>query len=300
MKKKALLIGGSGFVGTHMSENLKQSSYNVLSTGREVDIRDPDIIQSVIDEFRPDLVINFAALTTVKETMDDPVGTYNIGFFGTYNILSALKKINFVGTYLNISSSEIFGFPSQKELPLCEESPRKPMSPYSVTKIAVEALCYQWSTLKNFRIITARPFTHIGPGQSDRFSISAFAKKIVEIDLGLREPSLNVGNLNATRDLTDVRDVVSAYSNIIDKGVSGESYNVCSNNEILIKDVLDKMLCFSKVDIRIIQDKDLMRSSEQSRIQGCNKKLRQISNWAPEISIEKTLSDIFSFWHSKY
>ena len=140
------------------------------------------------------------------------------------------------------------------------------MSPYSVTKVAVEALCYQWSTLENFKIVTARPFTHIGPGQSERFSISAFGKRVAEIEKGLKEPTIQVGNLNSTRDLTDVRDVVKAYIDIIKYGKNGDSYNVCSNNEILINDVLRKMLDLSSSKIKVIQDKNLIRSSEQTRI----------------------------------
>lgn len=298
MSKKAVLIGGTGFVGHHLNDLFLKNSIQSFQYGIDKDIRNKKVINELLSDINPDFVVNLAALTTVKETIENPSDTYEIGFIGTRNILDQLQNLKFKGTYLNVSSSEVYGHPDENELPLNEESALQPMSPYAVNKIATEALCYQYSQNANFKIVTARPFTHIGPGQTDRFAISAFGKQVAEIERGIKDPVIYVGNLNTTRDLTDVRDIVKAYLEIIKNGVSGEIYNVCSNNEVSIDFVLKKMMEFSSKKIEITFDKNLLRSKEQARIKGCNKKLSVISNWKVRIKIEDTLNDIYNHWLS--
>ena len=295
MIQTALLIGGTGFVGRHMQKIL-QHRYEVIATGRESDIRDDGQMDALVRSSRPQVVVNFAALTTVRETFQDSLNTYRIGFLGTLSLLNALKKNGFTGTLLNISSSEVYGFPQPDQLPITEATPLQPMSPYSVNKIATEALCRQWSQAEEFRIVTARPFTHIGPGQSDRFAISNFGKQIAEIASGMREPVIRVGNLHATRDITDVRDVVNAYSRLLEAGESGQVYNICTGSEVSIQSLLYALIEFAKTDIKIEQDPSLMRNVEQLRIQGCFEKLRKRTGWTPQIPLQQTLADIFSHW----
>lgn len=291
----ALLVGGTGFVGSHMKKIL-EPRYKVIATGREADIRDEGQMDALIKAARPQVVINFAALTTVRETFQDPLNTYQIGFFGTLGLLNALKNNGFTGVLLNVSSSEVYGFPEADQLPIGEATPLRPMSPYSVNKVATEALCYQWSRTEDFKIVTARPFTHIGPGQSARFAISNFGKQIAEIAAGIREPCIRVGNLHATRDVTDVRDVVAAYSRLLADGESGEAYNICTGKEVRIQSLLDALIELAKMDIRIEREPLLIRNSEQLRIQGSFEKLHQKTGWEPLIPLQKTLEDIFSYW----
>jgi GDP-4-dehydro-6-deoxy-D-mannose reductase len=295
MSEQALLIGGNGFVGKHMNRILK-NEFTVTSTGREFDIRDKELICDLVESVRPSVVINFAFVTTVLETFADPYYTYQTGLIGMLNLLQALKSINFNGKILNISSSEVYGFPDQSDFPIGELAPLKPMSPYSVAKISAESLCYQWCKSEGMHIVTARPFTHIGPGQSDRFALSSFAKQLAEMELGLKEHVMNVGNLCNTRDITDVRDVVKAYYLLLKYGQKGEIYNVCSGSEVEISVLLDHLIEISGIEVAVNTDKSLVRSLDKNRIIGSYNKLKNATGWSPEISLEITLSDMIKFW----
>ena len=294
----ALLIGGTGFVGTHM-RRLLEAKFNVIATGHGNDIRDREQVSRLVKKTRPDVVINFASITTVRESFEDPERTYKVGFLGMLNLLSELKEHGFSGRLLNVSSSEVYGFPREDQLPISENTPTSPMSPYAVNKIAAETLCQQWSRTEAVEIVTARPFTHIGPGQSDRFAISSFAKQIAEIMLGKREAVIRVGNLDSTRDLTDVRDVVRAYVVLLERGSSGNIYNICSGKETLMRSLLDNLIQLSKIDIKVEQDPSLVRQQEQQRILGSFEKLHKETGWEPEISISQTLSDTLAYWLEK-
>jgi len=293
--KRALLIGGTGFAGCHMSR-LLSTGYTVTSVGSDCDIRDKKKVFALVEQVRPDVVINMAFITTVRETFVDPDKTFQIGYFGMFNLMSALKHYSFKGKLLNISSSEVYGFPDPKNLPMDESTPLRPMSPYAVTKIATEALCYQWSQTESLNIITARPFTHIGPGQNDRFALSSFSKQIAEILLGLRVPVMRVGNLDSTRDITDVRDTVRAYKLLLEHGKRGEVYNICSGSEVRIRTLLDKLIEQSGIQVQVNQDESLVRGSEQQRVWGNFHKLKQETEWKPEIPIDQTLDDMINFW----
>jgi len=296
--KLALLIGGTGFVGCHM-KSLLSAEYKVVSTGSECDIRDKQKITSLIENSKPDVVVNFAFITTVKETFANPEKNFEIGFNGMLNLLMALKSINFKGKLLNISSSEVYGHPDISYLPMTEATPLKPMSPYSVVKIAVEALCYQWSQSESLDIITARPFTHVGPGQSDRFALSSFSRQIAEMQLNTRKPVMRVGNLESTRDFTDVRDVVRAYDLLLKYGKSGEVYNICTGRETKMEALLNKMISSSGLKINVEKDETLFRRAEQQRICGSNEKLRNETGWLPEILLEQTLADMVDEWKNR-
>ena len=291
----ALLVGGTGFVGSHMQRCLLPS-FKVIATSRISDIRDAVKIRRLVKSTFPDVVINFASITTVKESWQDPLDTYRIGFLGTLNLLEALKESGFKGRMLNISSSEGYGLPSIDLLPVNEDTSLRPMSPYSVSKVATEALCFQWSQSEGFDIVTARPFTHIGPGQSDRFAISNFAKQLAEISLGKREPLIYVGNLNATRDITDVRDVVRAYSLLLDRGCNGQAYNICSGGETSIKALLNELIELAGLSVSIEFDATLLRNVEQKRIYGNHDKIHRETGWKPMISLRQTLADTLSYW----
>jgi len=298
MRGNALLLGGTGFVGTHM-RRLLETEYNIIATGHGDDIRDRGQVNRLVKRTSPDIVVNFASITTVRESFEDPERTYHIGFLGVLNLLSELKEQGFGGRMLNVSSSEVYGFPGEDQLPITENTPTSPMSPYAVNKMAVEALCHQWSQTESFEIVTVRPFTHIGPGQSDRFAISSFAKQIAEIMLGMREAVIRVGNLDSTRDLTDVRDVVRAYAVLLERGCNGIIYNVCSGRETRMRSLLDNLIQLSKIDIRVEQDPSLVREREQRRILGSFEKLHDQTGWEPEISISQTISDTLAYWLEK-
>jgi GDP-4-dehydro-6-deoxy-D-mannose reductase len=299
LKKKLLLIGGSGFVGTHINSILS-SEYAVISHGHEFDVRDAKQIRRLIGDEKPDFLVHLAAISTIGESINNPSETYDINFGGVLNVLMALRECEFSGRMLYVSSSEVYGLIAETELPVIEERPLKPLSPYAVSKIAAEALCYQWSQTVNFEIVMARPFNHIGPGQSERFAIADFARQIVAIKLGLADPIMNIGDVDTTRDFTDVRDVVRAYQLLLNQDrCNGEVFNVCSGTERSIRSLIVCMCELAGVEVELRVDPNRVRKSEQRRVRGSSVKLNKYTGWHPEFSIDRTLSDILSFWEAK-
>lgn len=293
--KKLLLLGGSGFVGTHMARACA-CDYSIEVAGRNVDVRDPEQLQALIRRVKPDDVVHLAAITTLRESFADPRATYDINFLGTLNVLMALRDSNFSGRMLFVSSSEVYGLLSEQELPVNESRLPQPLSPYAVAKIAAEALCYQWSKTETFKIVTARPFNHIGPGQSERFAIADFGRQVAMVKLGLEPPVIRVGDIDTTRDFTDVRDIVTAYGKLLDLGGNGEIYNVCSGTERSIRSLLERMCQLAGVSVEIHTDSARFRQSEQRRVCGDNRKLVNATGWSPAFSMDQTLSDIVADW----
>jgi len=288
---KVHIFGGTGFVGAHLKQQLSQN-HLVTCSGSEINIADQQELDALLRKIQPDFVVNLAAISTLKESVEDPVGTYRINFLGVLNILMSLKKNNFLGKFLFVSSSEVYGLLSDSDLPVSEDHPLRPQSPYAVAKIASEALCYQWSKLENFSIIVARPFNHIGPGQSPRFAVADFARQISSIKKGSQNHEIYVGDIDTTRDFTDVRDIVNAYELLLNFGKSGEIYNVCSGYEISIRELIVKMGEMAKIKIKICSDPTRLRKSDQRRVHGDAKKLISATGWAKRFTIDETLMDI--------
>ncbi|MHB1647109.1 MAG: GDP-mannose 4,6-dehydratase [bacterium] len=239
-----LLTGGSGFVGYYVKQVLSQfhTCVQLADERGTIDLRDANRIKSFLSSALDnnlsenkfnitslrstlplprdaifDAVIHLAAQSFVPESFKNPLETFDVNFTGTYNLFSALKEYGFHGKILYISSGDIYGLVSEDKLPITEDYPLKPRNPYAVSKVAAEALCYQWSMTEGIEIVIARPFNHIGPNQSERFVVSSFAKQIAEIELGLRKPVISAGNIDITRDFLDVRDVADAYKLLLEK-----------------------------------------------------------------------------------
>ena len=215
------------------------------------------------------------------------------------NLLQALKQSDFKGQLLFVGSGDMYGLVPPASLPIAESFPLKPRNPYAVSKVAAEALCYQWSQTECMNIVMARPFNHIGPGQSERFVVSDFARQIMEIKLGKRAAEIDVGDIDVTRDFTDVRDVVRAYLMLLREGKNGEAYNVCSGKEISIREILQQLMALAGVQASIRQDSARFRPAEQRRVYGACDKLLAASGWQPEISLEQSLVDNLNFWEWK-
>lgn len=292
-----VLTGSDGFVGKNIQKNIFCKSLS--DDEGEVDIRDYKRVISSVSKNSPEKIIHLAAQSFIPISFKNPKETFEINFIGTLNILNALKEYNFTGKFLYIGSGDVYGVVSNTKLPLNENIELKPRNPYSVSKVAAEALCYQWSQTENFDVIMVRPFNHIGPGQSENFVVSDFAKQIIQIKLGHKNPILHVGDIDVTRDFTDVRDVVKAYQLLLEKGGNGEVYNVCSGYETSIRAIIDSLCQLAGITVEIKQDKSRIRISENKRIFGDNKKIRKITNWEPEISLIESLKDILNDWEKK-
>jgi GDP-4-dehydro-6-deoxy-D-mannose reductase len=292
MMAKAIVFGGAGFVGAHLRRQLSDR-YETLLPGRGAcDIRDAGAVRDMVRRVAPALVVNLAAVTTVRESFENPKETYSIGFDGVLNLLSVLDGCGFTGRFLQVSSSEVYGHPASDRLPLTEHSPPDPLSPYAVAKVAGEMLCRQWAARARFGIVVARPFTHIGPGQSARFAIANFAQQIAQIVRSGGHGKIDVGALDTTRDLTDVRDTVRAYDLMLHGAPSGGVFNVCSGREVVMRDVLEELVRISACPIEIRQDPGLIRAAEQRRVLGSYAALEAATGWTPVYTLTRTLSDI--------
>jgi GDP-4-dehydro-6-deoxy-D-mannose reductase len=300
--KKLLITGGTGFVGSVIQKTLANPANPCgleLVPPRTVELRDLNGLEKLCAETQPDFVIHLAAQSFVPQSFANPHETFEINFFGTLNLLQALKQSDFKGQLLYVGSGDMYGLVAPESLPVTENFPLKPRNPYAVSKVAAEALCYQWSQTEGMNIVMARPFNHIGPGQSERFVVSDFARQIAEIKLGLREAEISVGDIDVTRDFTDVRDVVRAYLMLLLEGKSGEAYNVCSGKENSIREILEQLMALAGVQASIQQDGARFRPAEQRRIYGSYDKLLGASGWQPEIPLEQSLADNLNYWEWK-
>jgi GDP-4-dehydro-6-deoxy-D-mannose reductase len=300
---RLLVTGWDGFVGNTLQQMVGADNFHkfeLVIPSCPIELRDPASVTQAVRETKPDYVIHLAAQSFVPASIADPRTTYEVNFFGTLNLLEALQAEHFTGRLIYVSSGDVYGLVPSEALPISESRSVQPRNPYAVSKAAAEMLCCQWVQTNGFDIVLVRPFNHIGPGQSDRFVVSDFAKQIVECKLKLREPLLSVGATDTTRDMTDVRDVVQAYLLLLEKGVKGDIYNVCSGREQSIGEILEKLMKLAQVNCRIVQDTARMRPAEQKRMYGSFEKLNQQTGWTPTIHIDQSLQDILRYWESEF
>lgn len=294
MSSKILVTGADGFVGGYVSA--WSEAISLAERGERVDLRDAAVLTESIKKIQPDAVIHLAAQSFVPQSLRMPYETYAINFTGTLNLLTALRENEFAGRFLFVGSGDMYGRVPIEEMPVREDRPLRPRNPYAVSKVAAEAMCYQWSQTESFEVIMARPFNHIGPRQSPQFAVANFAQQMSEIKLGKRQPVLDVGDIDVSRDFTDVRDVVEAYRLLLEYGCSGEVYNVCSGHERSIRSILETLIEISGVSVRIQQDKDRLRPAEQRRMWGSYEKLKRDTGWTPAIPFEQTLYETLAYW----
>jgi GDP-4-dehydro-6-deoxy-D-mannose reductase len=318
MKKKAFITGITGFAGSHLARllhsndqfdisgtYLSESSKTTLKDLSseieliQLDLMDRKKVEDVVTETKPDYIFHLAALTSPKLSFDDPGKVITNNVEGQINILEAVRKSGIDSKVLITSSAEVYGNVKPSDLPIDEETPLNPTSPYAVSKIAQDFLALQYFISYKIKTIRARPFNHIGPGQTDSFAVAAFAKKIAQIEKGLIEPILYVGNLESKRDFTDVKDMVKAYMLLIEKGRWGEVFNIGSGKSFKMSEILEKLLSLSDKKIEIRQDPDLLRPSDNPELL-CNPgKIEKETGWKAEISIEETLGKILEYWRGE-
>jgi len=311
---KALITGVNGFVGGYLTEHLISKGIEVWGTKlkiesidkdllskitlRDMDLIEKDQVYEVINECKPDLVFHLAAQSSVALSWKLPQLTMNVNIIGTLNLLDAIRQISLETRILLIGSSEEYGKIKIEDIPVGEKHIIMPTNPYAISKMAQEMLAMQYVSAYNMKIILVRAFNHIGPKQSIAFVLPDFANRIVKMEKGYLEPILKVGNLEAKRDFTDVRDIVNAYCKLIIAGKSGEIYNVGSGNYYSIKYILDELLKYTKTDIIIQEDPERMRPSDVPIIQCDNRKLKMTVDWEPSYKIEATIIDVLNYWRS--
>jgi GDP-4-dehydro-6-deoxy-D-mannose reductase len=300
--KRLLVTGRHGFVGSTLAHMLGTDAafneWSIVDTPEALDLRDPVATRDIVAAATPDAVLHLAAQSFVPEALRDPAGTLQVNLFGTLNLLQALKQCGFRGRMIYAGTGDVYGVVPEDALPLSETRVPAPRNPYAVSKLAAEALCYQWTVTDAMDIVLARPFNHIGWGQSERFVVSDFARQIVEIRRGRRTPVVAVGDIDVTRDFTDVRDVVRAYFALFASGSPGDVYNVCSGRETSIRAVLGRLAALAHVVIAIEQDPARMRKSEQRRVCGDPAKIKDATAWEAATPLDDSLSDMLRYWES--
>ena len=310
---KALITGITGFVGSHLAEHLIARGDEVYGTVRwrsrldnithikdkikliETDIRDSYSIEKTLREVQPDVIFHLAAQSFVHSSFNAPQETLSTNIIGTVNLLEAVRSLKSNPVIQIAGSSEEYGFVKPNETPIKETNPLRPLSPYGVSKVAEDMLAYQYHKSYGLKTVITRAFNHEGPRRGEVFSTSNFAKQIAEIEKG-KEPVIHVGNLNASRDFTDVRDVVRAYVISTEKCDYGEAYNICSGKAWKISDMLNLLLSMSQKKIEVRQDPTRMRPSDVEILLGDSTKFNQKTGWAPKIPFEATVKDLVDYW----
>ena len=319
MATKTLITGATGFVGSHLAEYLiekypdnelygtylSDDSLKNLETVKDninltkLDLSSEKEIFGLIEKIKPDIVYHLAAMASVADSFSSPKEPVINNISAQINVLEAIRKFNLENSkLLVVSSAEIYGDVAKEDLPIDEQTPFRPTNPYAVSKMTQDFLGLQYFLAYKLKTVRVRPFNHIGPRQSPNFVVAAFAKKIVEIEKGKRENVLTVGNLEAKRDFTDVRDMVKAYDLAITKGEEGEAYNLGSGISYKIKDILNKMLSLSKTEIKIETDKSLFRPIDNPELICDASKFKKITEWETSVEIDKTLKDTLDYWRN--
>ncbi|HET7307849.1 MAG TPA: GDP-mannose 4,6-dehydratase [Gammaproteobacteria bacterium] len=296
--KRLFVTGYSGFVGNALQKQLASDASGIIAVAPDasLDICDYDELLRAVADAQVDGVVHLAAQSFVPDAFNDPRATFDVNFYGTLNLLRALKETGFQGRMLFVGSGDAYGLVQPDDLPLRETHPLKPRNPYAVSKVAAEALCYQWSQTDGLDIVMTRSFNHLGPGQDTRFVMADFARQVAEIKRGKRRPEIHVGDIDVSRDFTDVRDVVGAYLALLQDGRTGEVYNVCSGREVTIRLLLERLIELAGIEAEIVRDTERMRPSEQRRVCGCNEKLIRDTGWRPGLAMDTTLTDTLKYW----
>lgn len=308
--KKALIIGGAGFVGNYLMDYLKKEyGWSVAVTKMEseviqkedidiydLDILDKDAIVKVLYLVKPDYIFHLAAQSSVGLSWKNPGMTIDVNIKGSINLLEAIKKYGGIPRILMIGSGEEYGHISKEFIPIQEETILHPGNIYAATKACQNMLGKIYSDAYQMEIIMVRAFNHIGPAQSPIFVISDFCKQVAEIEKAQRHPVIQVGNLSAYRDFTDVRDVVAAYTLLMEKGKSGETYNVGSGKAIQIQTILEEILQLSSVEIKIEVDKAKLRPVDIPVIEADIKKLVETTGWKRKYKLIDTLKETLNYW----
>jgi GDP-4-dehydro-6-deoxy-D-mannose reductase len=315
---RVLITGITGFAGSHLADYcLTQKGVEVFGIIRwrsrteniehfedkvnllECDLRDATSTRSVVEEVRPDRIFHLAAQSFVPTSWKAPTESLTTNVLGQLNVFEAVRRVR-LNTRIQLAcSSEEYGMVYENELPIMETNPLRPLSPYGVSKVAQDLLGYQYYMSYKMDIVRTRGFNHTGPRRAPVFVCSDFAKQIIDIEKGLKEPVMYVGNLDSKRDFTDVRDMVRAYYLALEKGQSGSVYNICSEKSWSMREVLDMLISLSGAKIEVKRDESRMRPSDVPVLRGDCSRFRKDTGWEPSIPFEQTLKDILDYWRSK-
>lgn len=313
--KKVLITGVTGFVGQHVAQQLvHQGNFEIVGTYRSqsslsriesikdnvtikhLDLNDSEAVSQLISEVKPDHIYHLAAQASPQKSFKSPKDTIVNNISAELNVLEAIRQNQLASRLLTVATGEMYGIVTPSDIPIDESTPLRPVSPYAVSKIAQDYLSLQYYYAYKLDVVRVRPFNHIGPGQQEGYVVADFAKQIVEIEKKKRDSILSVGNLEAKRDFTDVRDMVKAYILAMEKGESGEVYNIGSGVSHKINEVLQLLLKYSTSEVEVKVDPERFRPIDVPEIVCDTKKFHERTGWIPEIPFENTLKDTLDYW----
>lgn len=307
---KALIIGGGGFVGPYLVRHFVKDcgwDVTVTKTEREVlesdcaavenlDILDLSQITELLNRVRPDYIVHLAAQSSVAVSWKNPGLTIDVNIKGSVNVLDAVRQLDYKPRVLLIGSGEEYGHIREGECPIVEDNALRPGNIYAATKSCQNMIGKIYSDAYDMDIMMVRAFNHIGPNQAPLFVVADFCKQVAQIEKGLKEPVMYVGNLSAKRDFTDVRDVVRAYGLLVQKGEKGQTYNVGTGNALAISEILERILALSTASIEVKTDPARLRPVDVPIIEPDVTKINKATGWKPEISIDTTLKETLEYW----
>jgi GDP-4-dehydro-6-deoxy-D-mannose reductase len=316
---RVLITGITGFVGSHLAEHLLSSQPDVELFGLrrwrssteeiegilpvvrllEGDLLDAPSLIRAVQASRPDVVFHLAASSSVANSWDTPTQMMQANVIGTLQLLEAARQMDLDAPVVLACSAEPYGAVAAADLPIREDHPLRPVSPYAVSKAAVDLLGVQYYESYRLRTVRLRLFNHFGPRQSDRFVMGSLAHQVAEIEANLRPPQIRVGNLDVKRDFVDVRDAARAYWLAATRGVAGEVYNVATGRARSIHEVLDLLLSMTDAVIDVAFDPGRLRPAEIPVLEGDASRFRRAVGWEPAITFEQTLYDTLEHWRRR-
>jgi GDP-4-dehydro-6-deoxy-D-mannose reductase len=315
---KCLITGITGFAGSHLAEYLlsrgdcevhgivrwRSRTENIAHLGDRIsthvgDIRDATAMYELIKSLRPDRIYHLAAQSFVPMSWIAPAETMTTNVIGQTNIFEAVRAAGCDTRIQLACSSEEYGMVLPEEAPIKESNPLRPLSPYGVSKVAQDLMGYQYHQSYGMKIVRTRAFNHTGPRRGEVFVTSNFARQIAEIEKQKKPPIIYVGNLDAVRDFTDVRDTVVAYYLALERGKPGDVYNIATGKGYKIREMLDMLVQLANVKIEVKQDAKRMRPSDVELLLGDASKLRKETGWEPKYKFEQTMKDLLDYWRAK-
>ncbi len=316
---KALITGITGFAGSHLAEFLlaDHPEVEIFGTYRwrsprvnirqvedkvqliETELRDFNSVHQTLKRAQPDVIFHLAAQSFVPASWSAPADTLSANILGQTHIFEAVRQLGLDPVIQIACSSEEYGLVKPEETPIKETNPLRPLSPYAVSKMGQDFLGYQYFQSYGLKTLRTRGFNHTGPRRGEVFVTSNFAKQLAMIKAGKAEPVMRVGNLDAIRDFTDVRDTVRGYWLAVQKGKPGEVYNICSGEGITIRELLDRLIALAEVDVKIETDPDRLRPSDVEILIGDCSKFKADTGWEPQIPFDQTLKDTFDYWYER-